>query len=345
MSEVLGPVVTNRSLSPWIKEVGPLPIVFVLCAVEAQRHWNQPAMWAYLASSALVAFTWLGVMAGKSWATRYRSQIIDGTILILIACSVVFLSVESVINSLALANTLLFWSPLICLWWGASRRDRDWLTLLYFFLLYGLPLYVASQKPGVLHFEEMLLGALILLVARQLTHERPAGGNANRAARTTQDLLTGLISAECFEAELAMIASVSDRYRCPYSLIACTPDKPGKGTGQTIAALGEDMLQTVVSLIVDRVRQSDTICRWEQDVFFILLPNTCSPDAVQVAQGLHAAFPERAQSGMPPITCSLGIATHHFGDDPMHTFAKAEQAMQASVEAGGNRMTVAEPIA
>lgn len=323
----------NRLPASWGNALGPLPIVFVLCAVEAQRHWNEAIMWPYLASSVLAAFTGLALLSGKSWASGYTNRVADAAILVLIASALVFLVSGNAAGSIALSNTLLFWAPLICLWWGISLPNRDRLALFFFVMLYGLPLAAGAYKPDILYFERALLGALTLLVARQFARDRSLN------ERMLRDRLTGLISAECFETELAMIAAMADRYRVSFSLIACAPDRLGDASppGSTFS---ETLLQSMASLIADQIRQSDTVCRWEGNVFFILLPNTSSHDADRVAQGLLAAFPGLAQDTISPLTCSLGIAAHQFGEDPMLTFGSAEKALNESILAGGNRATV-----
>lgn len=312
----------------------PLAVVFVLCAVEVQRRWGQPVMWAYLVSGGLVAFHWAALLAGRTWASAHVRQAVDAAVVVLLAYTVMFQLLGNGAASRTLATSLLFWAPLVCLWWGISLPNQRRLALFYFVILYGAPLYAGAYPSGIAFFEQTILGALTLLVGRQFALDRSLN------QRVLQDRLTGLISAECFETELAMIAAMADRYRISFSLIACAPDKRPKPDQVPDPAADEALLQSMANLIVERIRQSDTVCRWEGDVFFVLLPNTSSQDASRVAQTLLADCSALVHHPVP-LTCSLGIATHQFGDDPMLTFGAAEQALRKSSEAGGNRATLA----
>jgi diguanylate cyclase (GGDEF)-like protein len=325
------------SFPSWIDDLGPLPLLFVLCAVEAQRNWNQPAMWPYLAGSILAAVTWLTAMANRSWTARHTIRVVDAAILLVIGSAAIFLNAGDAENAAALSSSLFFWAPLICLWWGTTLLKHPWLRLAQFALLYGLPLYVGSHQPDAPYFEETLLGALILIVARQFAQRCLATSSA-----CLQDHLTGLVSPEGFEAELAMIAAVADRYRFPFSLIACAPDTVGKHAEQPNSAQAEESLQSMACLISDRIRRSDTACRWEGGLFVILLPNTSGAEAAPLAHNLHAALRGLAEAAAQPWTFSLGVVTHQFGDDAMHTFATVEQALNESVKAGGNRLTLTQ---
>jgi diguanylate cyclase (GGDEF)-like protein len=338
MSEVLEHPLLRKPGPFTLGIIGPLPVVSVLCAAEAQRHWHQPGMWAFMAATTLIAVNWLALIARKPWAASYRNGVVDAAILLLIASAIISAVRGNKTAATTLSNTLLFWAPLVCLWLGSSQRRRPALTLFLFLAMYGQSLAVDSTRPDMLRFEQMLLGAVILVATRQFVRERPA----QVATTILQDRVTGLISAECFETELAMIASVAGRYRIPFALIACAPDRRSPGAKEGMAPVSEDLLKSLAGLIVDRIRQSDTLCRWEGGTFFVLLPNTSKPDAIAVASGLHAALRDAEPSSAPPVTCSFGVAIHQFGEDPMQTFSMTEQALQDAIQAGGNRIAVAE---
>jgi diguanylate cyclase (GGDEF)-like protein len=334
MVEALRPAFPGNLTRFRLDGVGPLAVAFVLCAVEVQRHWNQPVMWAYLVSGSLVAFTWTALLAGRPWATHGR-QSVDAAIVVLVAYTVVFQLLGNGTASRTLSNSLMFWAPLICLWWGLSLPNHRRLALFYFVMLYGTPLYTATYASGIVFFEQTILGALTLVVARQFALDR------SMHQRMLRDRLTGLISAECFETELAMIAAMADRYRVSFSLIGCAPDRQTEVHQDPDVAASDALLQSMANMIVERIRQSDTVCRWEDDIFFVLLPNTSNQDASRVAQTLLVDCPAHSRQAVPPLTCSLGIATHRFGDDPMLTFGAAEQALRTSRQRGGNRVTLA----
>ena len=306
-----------------------LPLLFVLGIVEAQRYWGQPAMWPYLASGGLALIHWIALLARLPWAVTHARQAVDVAIFILIASTVVFHFLGGGDVSATLSRSLLFWAPLISLWWGISIPPPAKTGFFYLTLLYVLPRFAIAQPPDIVFFEHILLGLITLVTSRQLASA------LEKNKKNTHDPLTGMISAERFEAELAMVSAIADRYRFPYSMLGCAPDK----TSAPQHAIGDEQLRSIANRLLQLVRHSDTVCRWEGSVFFVILPNTSMQDAEKAARkilngmaGIEPVF---------PLTCSVGVATHQFGEDPMFTLGAAEQALQQSIAAGGNRISLA----
>ena len=96
-------------------------------------------------------------------------------------------------------------------------------------------------------------------------------------------------------------------------------------------------------------RQSDFVARWGGEEFAILLPNTTSEGALDVA-GLIREHVENAVIPLPDgsntkITVSIGVNTQIPTQSSLLEFfiASADEALYASKKTGRNRVTFYEP--
>ncbi len=113
---------------------------------------------------------------------------------------------------------------------------------------------------------------------------------------------------------------------------------------------GDAVLMSVARHIGDLLRASDVKCRYGGDEFMIILPETPSAGAQQVAEhirravsGLHVA----AGTDMLSVTTSIGVATTVAGQvEADALIARADAALYEAKRAGRNRVAVdQEPVA
>ena len=150
--------------------------------------------------------------------------------------------------------------------------------------------------------------------------------STSESSTNLRDQLTGLPSPQCFEAELAHVSAISDRYRFPLTLIGCR------------FALGEHsaqqnrQLRLLAEAIGDRLRTADTACRWDPGTFMILLPNTTANMAGTVAKGIRETF-EHSDFGQNfQLTAEIKIVQHEHGEDPMSTLCTLENKLANTAE-------------
>jgi diguanylate cyclase len=104
------------------------------------------------------------------------------------------------------------------------------------------------------------------------------------------------------------------------------------------------LLRRFAQEVLDVVRISDLLCRWDDNRLLLMLSNTRGPLARMGLDRLH----ERSQrptgdSGEPevPLAFSAGVIEHRAGESVAQTVARAEQAVEAAVGAGRNRVQAA----
>jgi diguanylate cyclase (GGDEF)-like protein len=114
---------------------------------------------------------------------------------------------------------------------------------------------------------------------------------------------------------------------------------------------GDGVLQSTASLLLSKVRTTDTVGRYGGEEFVLILPKTSSSTAEMVCERILTAFRdtthEIANDQHITVTISLGIATH----SPQHPYPNiinllhaADEAVYHSKTHGGNRYTVYDRI-
>lgn len=96
---------------------------------------------------------------------------------------------------------------------------------------------------------------------------------------------------------------------------------------------GDIVLKKIASLIENRIRKTDFLCRWGGEEFIILLPETETSNAVILAENIREEISKTAIGKVGSVTVSLGVSSYIIGDtvdtvvkraDELMYFAKAE---------------------
>ena len=100
------------------------------------------------------------------------------------------------------------------------------------------------------------------------------------------------------------------------------------------------VLRETAQLLLGKVRSSSDSCyRYGGDEFIVIMPETQAKTALVVAERLREGLYERFQQ---QISASLGIAEYNENLDAKSLIVKADQAMYAAKQKGGNCIVVAE---
>jgi len=101
------------------------------------------------------------------------------------------------------------------------------------------------------------------------------------------------------------------------------------------------ILDAAGRFFIASVRGMDWVARFDMTTFAFLLPNTSQVNALCVAERLRTTVSSAGvyRDGTPiPLTISLGTAEAVLGDSSEALLRRAEEAMHASIETGGNRI-------
>lgn len=300
--------------------LGALLGFFIIAGAECQRLWPSGTSLIYLFICLPLLAIWIAHLAGWKSARQTAGVAIDLSIYILLVASLGAQFGFSPKPSGTLAATLLFWSPLVAAWWAWRYRAFS----LKLSLMLGVFFVVLTWQFANDHqrFHEHLILALCLVC---LIRELAAPGSMQAIRQNFNlDATTGLPSPECFEAELAHVSAISDRYRFPMSLIGCRLSPPGDRHA--------DIFRRYAEAIGERLRTSDTACRWDNNTFMVLLPNTTDVQAEAVGRGLMEAS-ETLESGHNLLlSAQVCIIQHPHGDDPMSTLTALEHQLSTATE-------------
>jgi diguanylate cyclase (GGDEF)-like protein len=107
---------------------------------------------------------------------------------------------------------------------------------------------------------------------------------------------------------------------------------------------GDAVLMSVARHVSDLLRASDVKCRYGGDEFMIILPETPSIGAQQVAEHIRRALASlhiSAGADMLTITASVGVATSLPGElDPNSLIGRADAALYDAKRDGRNRVVI-----
>lgn len=160
-----------------------------------------------------------------------------------------------------------------------------------------------------------------------------------------RDGLTGLYNRRHFEEVLRSETLRAQRHKQTVSLIFIDVDyfkNYNDGQGHL---MGDEVLKQVGGLILRRVRETDTVCRYGGEEFTVLLPCTDKMSARRVAEDIRERvaahpFPFREQQPGGAITVSLGIAAYPADAKTEEALVKsADAALYRAKQGGRNRVS------
>jgi diguanylate cyclase (GGDEF)-like protein len=112
---------------------------------------------------------------------------------------------------------------------------------------------------------------------------------------------------------------------------------------------GDDVLWSVAKLLMRTLREGDIVGRYAGDEFLVVLPDTRTDTARDVAERVRAAIAQLrctvsgAQDDVVAVTVTVGVATSPLnGDSPNTLVASADRARFSARKRGGNGVGTAE---
>lgn len=198
--------------------------------------------------------------------------------------------------------------------------------------VYSVPFYLfwhAATRAVVFGSNALLLAAL----RRSVDHEKSL-------ARI--DHLTGAANARSFLEVLRSEIERSRRYKRPFTLAYVDLDNFKAVNDSFGHAVGDLLLQTVVSVIRSQVRSTDVVARLGGDEFGLLLPEADRQAAIAVITKMRdSLLLEMGRRGWP-VTVSIGVLTSRdtgLGVDEL--LKQVDDLMYASKVKGKDSVTFA----
>jgi diguanylate cyclase (GGDEF)-like protein len=161
------------------------------------------------------------------------------------------------------------------------------------------------------------------------------------------DPLTGLASARRFSDRLAVAIIHAQRYEQKLAVIQLDIDHFGEINERLGRSAGDDVLKSIALALESTLRQGDTIARFGDDAFTILLTGLKrDEDTTVIAEKLRLALRSPVSIGGHDlhITASLGVALFPEDGPSVETLLQsAEVALERAKKRGGDSWDVHSP--
>ncbi len=148
-----------------------------------------------------------------------------------------------------------------------------------------------------------------------------------------QDGLVPLVNRRAFVRELTRVASYSERYNTPASLIYFDVNKFKTINDSHGHAAGDAALQAIAETLASQVRESDIVGRIGGDEFAVILERADEEAAQRKAVLLASAIRQRPltwQQHQIPLDVAFGVYAFQPGVDVDQAMAEADKAMFAN---------------
>ncbi len=169
-----------------------------------------------------------------------------------------------------------------------------------------------------------------LMIASELTH--------TIEDRARHDLLTRTLNRTGIEARLSIELDRAHRKGHPLSAVLIDVDNFKTINDAHGHAAGDQALRSVAECIANSLRSYDLLGRYGGDEFLLLLPETRSQDALEVADRIRVLIgtaPQASDADLHP-TVSIGITELRPLDTAITLLARADAALYDAKHAGRN---------
>lgn len=103
---------------------------------------------------------------------------------------------------------------------------------------------------------------------------------------------------------------------------------------------GDNILQSMGTLLKHSLRRSDIVARYGGEEFAVLIPHAPMSEAAQVAEKIRLGLADMVVPDAPRITVSIGCTAYSPNESPETFFKRADDALYAAKKSGKNRVCV-----
>ncbi|HZZ71549.1 MAG TPA: GGDEF domain-containing protein [Pirellulales bacterium] len=165
----------------------------------------------------------------------------------------------------------------------------------------------------------------------------------DKASAGETDPQTGVASRAVFNLDMRRRVAESKRYSSPLSSMLVTIDQFAKFVEINGEAMANLVLRTVAQFLSAAVREMDTVARFGEDSFAILLPGTKLTGAAAIAERLRQSISLHAlksATGDLQLTVSVGVVEVEEGDEPETLSQRTVAATALAIRLGCNRTCI-----
>jgi len=157
--------------------------------------------------------------------------------------------------------------------------------------------------------------------------------------QASHDNLTGLFNRNKFNSLFGKEIRRGHRYKNDLSLVILDIDFFKVVNDKYGHQIGDQVLKEISSIILQNVREHDTVVRWGGEEFLILLPETDIEGAVIVAEKVRSTICNRPLSKENiNITASFGITLMNEKDTEESFISRSDEALYEAKKNGRNKV-------
>jgi diguanylate cyclase (GGDEF)-like protein/PAS domain S-box-containing protein len=175
-----------------------------------------------------------------------------------------------------------------------------------------------------------------LTIAQDMAEEIRLREELKRAAMV--DVMTGLFNRRGFEDLARRELARARRDHSPFSLVMFDIDHFKQINDSRGHAIGDRVLGVVASIIAANLRGTDVGVRWGGEEILVLLPGSDATVALLAAERIRTALANHAQTDLPTVTISGGVAQWQPDESIDATVMRADRRMYEAKAGGRNRV-------
>lgn len=182
--------------------------------------------------------------------------------------------------------------------------------------------------------------------SREIAQLREHLETLRRASRS--DPVTGLATRRVFDIALKEHVVLAGHDQQPLAVVVMDIDSFQNFRGSFGEGIGDQVLRLIGRSILENVKGQDTVSRYGDQSFAVILPDTRRAQAEATAESIRAALAARSiinrrtQANLGQVTLSLGIAEWNRGEPPQDLIRRACEALHEA-KAGGHNRVVSAP--
>nr|WP_320048807.1 GGDEF domain-containing protein [uncultured Desulfuromonas sp.] len=164
----------------------------------------------------------------------------------------------------------------------------------------------------------------------------------DQSKRSITDPLTQLHNRLKLDEELDAAFGMFQSYNRPFSLIMADLDYFKAINDRYGHQVGDQVLQSISSLLQQHSRTADIVGRWGGEEFMIICRDTSTEGACHLAEKLRSEIEHYAASHGYQLTASFGIAAPQANQTIPELLHNVDEALYSAKRAGRNRAVLAD---
>ena len=193
-----------------------------------------------------------------------------------------------------------------------------------------------------LFFSVLWAGLVLIIDATDIQSQLEHRSEVFRSLATT-DELTGLYNRHSLDARIDSETERSARYGEPLSIIMMDVDHFKRVNDTWGHDAGDEVLKRIAAIVVELVREPDSVYRWGGEEIIVLAPHTPLDGAVTLAEKLRKAIAAEAFPKAGTVTASFGAAEFLPGEGVERWFKRVDQAMYRAKNTGRDKVVAFGP--